>query len=482
MKRRTRWRALTATVAFASATAGADVVHDYAVSLDDDLRTMRVEARFRQPVYSLQARSRDAGQFLIDVEDCAAHERIRLRNRRMLLPAGGASCINYTVDLARAARSERRNRYLAPRNFVASPSRWLWRPDVTDATRIRVRFALPKDVGVALPWEPLGHDAYLLGPSPESANAPALFGTFEYHEITVPGATLRVTLPHAEPPLDRGAVLDWLTATATDVSLTYGRFPNPSPFVLVVPIGANRPGGGSAVPFGRVIRDGGETIELFVDQRRPRADFLADWTATHEFSHLMHPYVERESRWITEGFAQYYQNVLLARSGAYEEQKAWQKIHEGLERGRASRPELSPNEAAATGMRGARMKIYWSGAALALLADVRLRERSGGAESLDNVLERLQSCCLPSDRVWSGTELFMTLDSLLDEPVFMPLYRRHADTAGFPDTSEAFARLGLRVDDGRVRLHSDADLAGVRESITRPRPDTARWRQGLASD
>ena len=119
----------------------------------------------------------------------------------------------------------------------------------------------------------------------------------------------------------------------------------------------------------------------------------------------MLPYIKTRYRWVSEGFASYYQNVLLARAGQYTEQRAWQKLWEGFERGRKSRPELSANGAARTGIRAATMKIYWSGAAIALLADVELRRRSNGAESLDMVLDRLAQCCLPSDRAWSGPEL-----------------------------------------------------------------------------
>jgi predicted metalloprotease with PDZ domain len=79
------------------------------------------------------------------------------------------------------------------------------------------------------------------------------------------------------------------------------------------------------------------------------------------------------------------------------------------------------------------MKIYWSGAALALMADVELRHRSGGAESLDLVLDRMQACCLPSRRTWSGRELFEKFDSLIDEPLFVRLYERYANTRGFPE-------------------------------------------------
>jgi predicted metalloprotease with PDZ domain len=126
------------------------------------------------------------------------------------------------------------------------------------------------------------------------------------------------------------------------------------------------------------------------------------------------------------------------------------------------------------------MKIYWSGAALALMADVELRERSGGRETLDDVMARLQDCCLPSDRVWSGPELFATLDSLADHPVFMSLYRRYADTAGFPDIRPLFQRLGLSVDHDEVRIRNNGELAHIRAAITAVDPSTARWRDQLA--
>ena len=113
------------------------------------------------------------------------------------------------------------------------------------------------------------------------------------------------------------------------------------------------------------------------------------------------------------------------------------------------------------------MKIYWSGAAIALLADVELRQRSNGEESLDSVLGKLQECCLPSDRTWSGTELFGKLDTLIDEPVFMPLYRRYANTTGFPDVRPLLDSLGVEVEDGEVQLRARAQLATIRSSIMR---------------
>jgi len=443
-----------------------DVRHEYRASVDAGLQRLDVEARFGSPQRRLVARSPLAAQVLAQAEDCDGRP-LRISGRRIDLQGPSYDCLRYSVDLVRAAGEERRNRGLADGNLVVSPSVWLWRPDLGANASLRLRFDLPEHVRVMLPWprDPEDPDAYLLMRSPESADPPALFGRFDERAVRIPGAVLQVALLRSEPALDIEAILAWLGATATDVTLAYGRFPNPAAQVVVIPVGTVRTGT-SPVPFGRVIRNGGETVELFVDQRRPLPDYLADWTATHEFSHLMLPYLGSGHRWVSEGYAQYYQNVLLARAGAYAPVEAWQKIFDGLERGRNSRPELSPNAAAGGGKRGALMKVYWSGAALALLADVELRERTGGRLRLDTALERLQSCCLPSNEIWSGPELFGTLDSLIGEPVFMPLYERHADTPGFPDLAPLFERLGVDIVGGTVSFRDDAEIAWIRDAIT----------------
>lgn len=467
-------------------TAMADtVVHNYTVTVDYSLSQLWVEARFSHPVDSVTARSRDAGRYLIDVRGCDDTSSIRMRNRRMMLPDNGISCLNYTVDLERAANDNRQNRTLDSSNVVVSPSSWLWRPELLGTTELQVRFRLPEGSSVSVPWQPVEgmQNTYRVRNSPENADAPAVFGTFDYRELDVPGSRLRVALLNGEDASDVDAIFNWLHVTAMDISLVYGRFPNPLPQVVVIPVGESRNRNDGAVPFGQVIRDGGESVVLYINQNEPAAAFLGDWTATHEFSHLLLPYVDRRHKWISEGFSQYYQNILMARAGAYDEQYAWQKIHDGLERGRLSRPELSPNEAAEGGVRTALMKIYWSGAAIALIADVNLREMSDGTESLDKVLDRLQACCLPSDRTWSGEELFARMDTLTEYPIFAALYRRYADTAGFPDTRDVFAKLGMTVsDDGEVKLRKHGDLRDIRLAIMAPDASAAHWREYLTAE
>ena len=285
-----------------------------------------------------------------------------------------------------------------------------------------------------------------------SGNAHA--GT-QYTEVDAAGATLRIRFSVAVNDEQASKVSTWLQSVAGDVGGVYGRFPLDDVDIRVIPRRFSEWDEDSPVPFGRVSRRRGETIVLYIDPRRPMADFYADWTATHEMSHLLLPGISWKQRWIAEGFASYYQNVLMARSGNYTTDTAIRKLNEGFGRGRASRPELSPNQAAEEGVRRARYKIYWSGAAVALLADVQLREQSGGRESLDTVLGRFQDCCLPARDRWTGEQLFEKLDSLSSQRVFMPLYRRYADAPGFPDVQDALASPYVRNDIFAVRNSTD---------------------------
>ncbi|MDX1515345.1 MAG: hypothetical protein R3288_00825 [Woeseiaceae bacterium] len=447
--------------------------HSYFVVVDESMQQLQVTAHFAAPVHAISARAADAGRYVRAIADCDSGRSLTTRGRRVRLPDAGIRCLEYRVDLARAARHERRNRTLSDANVIVSPASWLWRPPIDADTPVTVRFDVPDSMHVFVPWQrlPGSEHAYRVLASPQTWTAPAVFGDFVYREVAIPGATLRVSVLRSDGDIDSDELIDWVRDTASNVTLAYGQFPNPSPSVVILPVGSGRRSA-SPVPFGRVIRDGGETVELLVNEGMPIDAFYDDWTATHEFSHLMLPYVSSRHRWISEGFAQYYQNLLLARGGQYDERRAWQKLVEGFERGRRSSPGLSPNQAASRGGRGSTMKIYWSGAAIALLADVELRRRSDGAESLDTVLAELKRCCLPADSAWNGQRLFAQLDAFAGEPVFMPLYRRHANTAGFPSLAATLAQLGVELDDGRVSLNDSAPLAALRRAMTVPSTET----------
>ena len=462
--------AILIAAALLAQTSAWGVEHRYHVVMDEGLSQVAVRAELAGEVAWLSARDGDSSR-ISRLTTCES-EPLGIRRNR-IVTGDDATCLSYRYPLA--ATTDGRSPAVAPGVVVSSPGNWLWTPPLAAGDRIRIELSLPTAMNASVPWRSLGGRFFEMSASPQSSRASAVFGRFDLQDIELPGARMRVAFVDGPgQKLDSEKIAVWLRTAAADVAAVYGRFPNPAPQVIVQPSdpewGKDWGGARSAVPFGYVIRDGGEAVRFFVDAERPLADYLGDWTATHEFSHLLLPYVRSRDKWISEGFASYYQNVLLARRGVYTEQDAWRRLHRSFERAREIRRPPNLSRISERPFWEMRMLIYWSGAAVALLADAELRRLSNSAESLDTVLARLQACCLPSTRTWNGAELFAKLDELSKYPVFVELYRRYANSPGMPPLDDLYARLGV-IPEGssKVALSEDAVDAAVRRAIMRKR-------------
>ena len=139
---------------------------------------------------------------------------------------------------------------------------------------------------------------------------------------------------------------------------------------MVFPLGRSN----DLVPWGEVKRGGGDAVHLYVDGTRGAAELNANWVLSHELSHLLHPYISGADAWLPEGIASYYQNIVRARRALLNVQSAWNKLDAGFRRGQAQFAEgrtLADNTRAM--MREYQyMRVYWSGAAIALIGDVEL--------------------------------------------------------------------------------------------------------------
>jgi hypothetical protein len=107
-----------------------------------------------------------------------------------------------------------------------------------------------------------------------------------------------------------------------------------------------------------VVRGGGLAAEFFVDETAPLQALQADWTASHELSHILLPYVSRSDRWLSEGLASYYQYILLARNGVIDERTAWQGMFDGFGRGRSGTRGGTLAEVTRQGWEHT-MRVYW---------------------------------------------------------------------------------------------------------------------------
>jgi hypothetical protein len=446
----------------------------YRVTTDVYLEQLDVKVCFDAPLPPrLTARNERAPKLLHAARFEYGDESVPLKPQGLTLtlpPAGAPACVHYSVDLSAISGQRWRSGTWRTRDaIVIDPDLWLWYPDGAQADAgWRVDFVLPRGYDVSAPWKRIGGTdataSYEVRERMPGWEAGMAIGCFKVESIELPGGRLRYALLPGEPAPDAEAIRRWVTSGARALVGAYGRLPVPDAQLLVVPVGHGR----EPVPWGEVQRGGGDAVHLYIDQRRPAEEFMGDWVLVHELSHLLHPSIVGGDRWLSEGIASYYQNVLRARAGLMTAQSAWNALHAGFERGIRGTPRgRSLAEVSETMMRDhSFMRVYWSGAAIALLADVELRRRSGGAQSLDTALAAFSHCCLPAERSWSARELMQELDRLTGTTVFMQLYRAYVDSDNFPDLGAVYAELGLQpMSETRLRLDPKAPQAAICEAI-----------------
>jgi hypothetical protein len=269
---------------------------------------------------------------------------------------------------------------------------------------------------------------------------------------------IHFTLPNSREPL----VLNWVEFVAEALAGVYGRWPRDELRVEVKPIGVYT---SDPVPWAQVNRGDPDTVTFYIDALASEEKLVNNWTAYHEFSHLLIPYRGWGDMWFSEGLASYYQNLLQARSGVFDERELWQRLHDGFIRGRNNRrPDLSLAQLSPR-MRENRsyMRVYWSGAWYFFNADLELRKRSGGRQSLDTALEQLNRCC--AEQAMTAESIARQLDRLTGQQLFLPLFRQVSGSRELPDFETLYEELGIGLRQGKVELREDHAGASLRRAF-----------------
>lgn len=438
----------------------------YRVHFDDRLHAVEVEACFDGPAPGQLYRSNQAARFT---------EWIRTKSRDISRYSYGSgltlpelpddACVSWRVNLKQAAgQKDNRLALSLDGSIITDGDLWFWRDG--EHRPILVEVVLPRGLSISTPWKERASPKGKLGsnpvfrptPTPASWSSRIAIGHFDVQRIPVAGTELRLATIGRLNARQHETISAWIKENADAVASVYGRFPRQTPQILVIAAGQR----GEAVLWAHVLRGGGAAVEFFVDETRSLNSFREDWTAAHELSHMLLPYVARDDRWLSEGLASYYQNVLRARDGRLSEQQAWQKLHSGFERGLAGTNSGSLDRATIHSGWGTIMRIYWSGAAIMLKADSKLRMLSGGRQSLDSALAALQECCFERERTWQARELFSELDRITGTSVFTDLYREHVEDDQFPDLEYTFAQLGLVLRSDSIEFDPDAPWGRIR--------------------
>lgn len=349
---------------------------------------------------------------------------------------------------------------------------WLWFPDNfnIDSHALDISFELPDGLEVSAPWRKIDQRGVKSGQlityrfehrPPEWAGSVAI-GRFKKETIQKGSSQIELVILNAKKPFNSDSLMPWIHKNLDALLMTYGEFPVSRLQLVLVPIGKGR----EPVPWGEAMHGGGDAVHLYIDQTRPIKEFMDDWVLIHELSHLLHPRFINAS-WLGEGIASYYQNVLRARSGMLTKQKAWQKLHEGFQRGLQGTPANKTLHEVSSSMRKTRafMRVYWSGAAISLLADYKLRKQSNNKQSLDSAMKSFKNCCLEFSRKWTSHEIMQKLDSLTNTDIFSTLNNQYLHSTKFPDLTEVYKEFGIYVKNNNVQLNSQARHISIREAI-----------------
>jgi len=382
-------------------------------------------------------------------------------------------CIRYEVNFrGKVTHPWFNKRQSKDQQVLVDIHRWLWFPDPfnTKQDAIDITFKLPSGTSVSTPWRLISQGnnsvTYRYEQRPRDWEGRIAIGRFKIFERAIGKAKIHIAILNGHPMVKQKAILQWVNKNLDALTMTYGDFPVPRLQLLVVPVGKDP----EPVTWGQVMRGGGDAVHVYIDQTQPLKDFLDDWVLIHELSHLLHPWIKGKDHWLYEGLASYYQNVLRARAGLLTPQQAWTKLHQGFQRGVRNTPPHRTLAQVSENMSHNKnfMRVYWSGAAIALLADYKLRQQSDGQQSLDTALDKLHQCCLPTLNLWEGLDLLKKLDEITGTEIFTGLYNQYIPSTRFPDVTGIYQKLGLTIEGKKLVLDNHAPAANIRKAIMSP--------------
>lgn len=453
------------TAPIASAGAPKAPGYHYTFSIDEGLTRMEAEVCFVGGVPTRLAPPMGAA---VPFVEAATHGDRALPSGEMgidLRGVGDGDCIRYAVDLegvfAEASGWDGVAR--VGDDALMSPDWWLWPPDPRpEGVPIRARFA--DGIGASVPW-PVDEQEGFTHRIPESCfvwKAQAAFGQLEEHRVKIPTAEFDVAVLGDGFGARTGAVTEWVRNSAEVAAKLLGRFPVDRAQVLMV-ADARRSS------FGLALRGGGPTAVLLVPTEPSDAELADDWTGVHELLHFTHPPMTTSEAWFYEGVVTYLTPVARARAGDITERAAWTELFDGYHRGHHKSGTGLPLHEESRRMHETRAywRVYWAGAAIALMWDVELHRQG---RSLAETMRSLVDLHLDTSRKWTGRQLAAKLDATCHCDVHQRIAEQHLDRAEFPDLRPYADSLGIHYTpgkglDGTVALDPRAREAALRHAI-----------------
>mgnify|MGYP006280871587 FL=1 len=180
----------------------------------------------------------------------------------------------------------------------------------------------------------------------------------------------------------------WVTRVADATEQLAG------PFGFPIHVHFERTGSSEPVPWARTLRGHRQGIRFYVDPGHSAEAFMKDWTAPHEFSHLLLPYLGSRNAWFAEGFASFMQYQVMHSMGVLDAAEAARRYRERLQRAERAYTRHGETFVAAAPRLHAERKyptLYWGGAVFFFRLDARLR--ADADTGLLDLLRDYVACC-----------------------------------------------------------------------------------------
>ncbi len=396
------------------------------------------------------------------VRDFEAYEGAR----RMAVRRDGAAWIletcehgcsvRYTFALREAGESfdDRERAFTSGDSVQAPPSTFLVRPlDAPKATRVTLDVTTaPGDAfACGLPRGPTP-GTYVFATHDLVALPYAAIGRLRVHEIGDD-----VTLAELAPPiLDDDAIVAWATDDARAFRDYYGGIPTSR--VLVI---AN-PQSGSGAGFGSTTGGEGAAIIVNIGRDSTREMLHGNWTLVHELVHTALPNLANEHRWLEEGLASYVEPFVRARAGLVTPQVVWRAFVRGLPFGLPERGDLGLDRTPTWG------RTYWGGALFCFVADLEIRERTGGRKGLEDALRGIVAAGGTIKTSWPIERVLAAGDAATGLTVLRDLYAKWARAPVPVDLDAIWKRLGVLGSPENITFDDRAPLAAIRIAMTQP--------------
>lgn len=177
------------------------------------------------------------------------------------------------------------------------------------------------------------------------------------------------------------------------------------------------------VPWANTWRENTQQVHFYVDPRFSLNQFLQDWTAYHEISHLALPFLGKQHAWFAEGFASYMQYQVMQHAGLISSANNAIAAKFAAQKSRYASSESLRDNATRLLTQRRYAAGYWAGAQYFVVADKLLQAQQ--KPELATIIKQYQQCCRLRDN--SLTQVISSLDKLSDSKLFSELLQRFSE-------------------------------------------------------